>query len=179
MPRPLKLTAQGIALAAVAGLLALLVWRVTHQPHPPKLGKPAPAFTARRLDGKGELTLASLVGRPVVLNFWASWCGPCKSEAAALERTWNQYRGHGLIVLGVDYNDATSDARRFVSKRGLTFPIVRDRTGLIGDRYDLTGVPETFIIDRRGRVIEHIVAPVDRGKNVDTFARGLRAALNS
>ena len=179
MARPLKLTAQAVAVAAVAALLALLVWRVTHQPKPTKVGKPAPSFTAKRLDGDGTLSLTSFRGRPVVLNFWASWCGPCKSEAPALERTWKQYAKRGLVVLGVDYTDASSDARAFVAKKGLTFPIVRDGNGVIGTRYDLTGVPETFVIDRRGRLVDHLLAPVDRGDNKTAFASAIQKALAS
>jgi cytochrome c biogenesis protein CcmG/thiol:disulfide interchange protein DsbE len=177
--RPVKLGAQLLAGAAVAALLALLVWRVTHQAKPTKIGKPVPTFTANRLDGNGRLSLASFRGRAVVVNFWASWCGPCKSEAPALERTWKQFAKRGLVVLGVDYTDASSDGRRFVAKRGLTFPIVRDVSGLIGSRYSLTGVPETFVIDRHGRLVDHLLAPIDRGENVAAFSRAIRKALAS
>lgn len=179
MPRPLKLSVQAIALAAVAGLLALLVWRVTHEGKPTSIGKPVPGFKAPRLDGSGALTLASFRGRPVIVNFWASWCAPCKSEAPALERTWQEYRKRGLVVLGVDYTDASSDARHFVAKRKLTFPIVRDSNGLIGSAYRLTGVPETFVLDRRGRLVQHLLAPVDSGDNRAEFAAAIRKAFAS
>ena len=100
--RLLKLSAQAVALAAVAGLLGLLVWRLTHQSHPPKIGGPAPNFTLRRLQGVGTLELKSLRGHPVVLNFWASWCVPCKAEAATLQREWTRYRKQGVVFVGVD-----------------------------------------------------------------------------
>jgi cytochrome c biogenesis protein CcmG/thiol:disulfide interchange protein DsbE len=79
----------------------------------------------------------------------------------------------------VDYTDASSDARAFVRKRGLTFPIVRDQSGSIGTRYDLSGVPETFVIDRRGRLVDHLLAPVDSGDNRARFARALGKVLAS
>ncbi len=177
MAASVKRVLQGVTVAVVAGLLGLLIWKVVHQSKPTKVGKPAPAFTAKRLDGRGDLSLTSFRGRPVVLNFWASWCDPCKAEAPALERAWKEYGHQGLVVLGVDYTDASSDARAFVRKRGLTFPIVRDGSGQIGTRYHLSGVPETFVIDRRGRLVEHLLAPIDEGDNVKRFARAVRDAL--
>ncbi len=177
MPRPLKLSAQALTLAVVAGLLALLIWRVTHQAKSTRVGKAVPGFRAERLDGRGELSLASFRGKPVVLNFWASWCNPCKTEAPRLEAAWQRYRDQGVVV--VDYTDASSDARRFVTKRGLTFPIVRDPSGKIGNSYRLTGVPETFVIDRKGRLVEHLLAPVDSGRNRSAFAQAIRDALVS
>src|SRR6516162_10381552 len=96
-----RLVAQMITLACVAGLLALLVWKLTHQQHAPPVGSPAPAFTLPRLDGPGSVSLASLRGHPVVLNFWASWCTPCKAEARVLERNWKRYRSRGIVFVGV------------------------------------------------------------------------------
>ena len=182
MAHPLKLSLQVVAIAVVAGLLALLVWKITHQPHPVKIGGPAPAFALDRLDGNGTLALASLRGKAVVLNFWASWCGPCKSESKALQQAYMRYRGQGVVVLGVDYHDLVSDARSFVSKHGLTYPIVRDGSGLLADRYDVTGVPETFFIDRRGRLVgTHIEGPVNHPLNggAEAFPAGIEAALHS
>jgi cytochrome c biogenesis protein CcmG, thiol:disulfide interchange protein DsbE len=179
MPRRLKLGLQVLSVTVVAGLLALLVWKIVHQTKSTKVGQPVPGFTAERLEGGGKLSLAAYRGRPVVVNFWASWCAPCKSEAPALQRTWQRYQRAGLVVLGVDYTDASSDARAFVRKRGLTFPIVRDQSGSIGTRYDLTGVPETFVIDRRGRLVDHLLAPVDSGDNVARFASALSKVLAS
>jgi cytochrome c biogenesis protein CcmG, thiol:disulfide interchange protein DsbE len=178
--RSLKIAGQIVALAAVAGLLGLLVWRLTHQSKPPKLGGPAPNFTARRMDGGGTFDLASLRGRPVVLNFWASWCEPCKQEAKALEHAWRQYKGQGVVFVGVDYHDVTGDARRFLEHHGVTYLAVLDGSGRIGDRYGLTGVPETFFVDRRGRLVgDHILGPITLEKWADVFRNGVRAALDS
>jgi cytochrome c biogenesis protein CcmG, thiol:disulfide interchange protein DsbE len=177
--RSLKLGAQGLALAGVVGLFALLVWKVTHHPRPVKLGAAAPAFDLERLDGSGKLALASLGGRVRVLNFWATWCVPCKSESPALQRLWEQYRKQGVVFVGVDYNDVASDARRFVRKHGLTYPMVRDRAGSTASRYDLTGVPETFVVDRSGRLVEHFVGPIDVRDTERDFRRAVDRALRS
>jgi cytochrome c biogenesis protein CcmG/thiol:disulfide interchange protein DsbE len=176
--RTLKLTGQVVALAAVAGLLGLLVWRLTHQSKPPKIGGPAPAFSLRRLDTSGTLALASLRGKPVVLNFWASWCVPCKGEAKMLEDAWQRYRSQGVVFVGIDWHDVKSDARRFLDHHGVTYPTVLDGSGSITDRYGVVGVPETYFIDRRGRLVgEHIVGTVVNQK--DRFRSGVEAALGS
>ena len=174
--RALKLSGQVVALAAVAGLLGLLVWRLTHQPKAPAIGGPAPAFSLRRVDAPGRLDLASLRGKPVVLNFWASWCIPCKGEAAMLEQAWQRYRKQGVVFVGVDYHDVTSDARRFLSHHGVTYPSVQDGSGNVADRYGVSAVPETYFVDRRGRLVGvHIVGTVVN--QVAAFRSGVEAAL--
>jgi cytochrome c biogenesis protein CcmG, thiol:disulfide interchange protein DsbE len=169
--RTAKGAMQIVGLAAVAALLALLVWKLTHQNHAPKVGATAPAFTLQRLGGDGRVDLASLRGRPVVINFWASWCGPCKGEAKVLENAWTAYRGRGVAFLGVDYHDVTSDAKRFVAAHALTFPMVEDGSGSITEsKYGVTQVPETFVLDRAGKIVVHVPGPVT--------AESLRAALD-
>ena len=174
--RTLKVTGQVVALAAVAGLLGLLIWRLTHQSKPPKIGGPAPAFSLKRVDAPGTLDLASLRGKPVVLNFWASWCEPCKGEATMLEQASRQYRKQGVVFLGVDYHDVTRDARTFLEHHGVTYPTVQDGSGSVADRYGVSAVPETYFIDRNGRLVgEHIRGTVVHQK--DAFRRGVEAAL--
>jgi cytochrome c biogenesis protein CcmG/thiol:disulfide interchange protein DsbE len=176
--RTLKLTGQVVVLAAVAGLLGLLVWRLTHQSKPPKIGAAAPGFSLKRVDSDGTLALASLRGKPVVLNFWASWCGPCKGEATLLEQAWQRYRSKGVVFIGVDYHDVTGDARRFLERHDITYPTVQDGSGMIADRYGVSAVPETYFIDRRGRLVgEHIKGTV--ANQQDAFFRGVAAALGS
>ena len=173
MTARLKTTAQLLALACVAGLLALLVYSVVHQEHAPGVGSTAPVFTLRRLDGPGRVSLASYRGKPVVLNFWASWCQPCKGEAAVLERDWRSYNTRGVVFLGVDYHDLPADARRFVSAHALTFPMLEDGSGNVTSRYGISQVPETYVLNRQGRVVAHLAGPItDPG-----FAVRFRAAL--
>ncbi len=173
MTRRVKLTAQVAALGCVAGLLALLVWSVVHQQHAPRVGAMAPAFTLRKLDGGGKVSLATFRGKPVVLNFWASWCEPCKSEAAVLERDWTSYRHRGVVFLGVDYHDLASDARRFVSAHALTFTMLQDGSGKVTGSYGISQVPETYVLDRQGRVVAHLAGPI----TAPAFAGEFRSAL--
>jgi cytochrome c biogenesis protein CcmG, thiol:disulfide interchange protein DsbE len=128
--------------------------------------KPAPALALPRLDGGGRATLAGYRGRVVVLNFWASWCEPCRRESPLLERWHRRISRRGGTVLGVDALDVTSDARRFVRDFRLTYPMLRDREGDSAADYGLTGYPESVVIDRRGRI-----AAVRRGPVDDTWLR--------
>jgi cytochrome c biogenesis protein CcmG, thiol:disulfide interchange protein DsbE len=176
-----KLGAQSLAVAAVAALAAVLVWRLTHETPPPKAGAPAPSFSLHRLDGTGAVSLRSLRGKTVVLNFWASWCDPCKREAPALEQLWRQYRGRGVVVLGVDSGDARSDANRFLSAHGITYPIVVDPNLMVAaNHYGVPGFPATFVIDPQGRVVGGaILGPISDKGFSETFHRDLETALRS
>jgi cytochrome c biogenesis protein CcmG/thiol:disulfide interchange protein DsbE len=173
MTRRLKAVAQLLALGCVAGLLGLLVWKLGHQQHAPPVGSVAPAFTLRRLDEPGKVSLKSYRGKPVVLNFWASWCEPCKTEAAVLERDWTSYRNRGVVFLGVDYHDLASDARRFVNAHALTFPMLEDGSGRVTGSYGISQVPETYVLDKQGRVVAHLAGPITD----PSFAGEFRSAL--
>jgi cytochrome c biogenesis protein CcmG/thiol:disulfide interchange protein DsbE len=170
----IKLVAQLLALGLVAGLLALLVWQLRRQHHAPPVGSVAPAFTLRRLDGPGKVSLAAYRGKPVVLNFWASWCEPCKTEAAVLERDWTSYRHHGVVFLGVDFHDLNSDARRFVRAHALTFTMLEDGSGNVTTgRYGVTQAPETYVLNRQGKIVAHLAGPITN----PSFAGEFRSAL--
>jgi cytochrome c biogenesis protein CcmG/thiol:disulfide interchange protein DsbE len=154
---------QGLAVALVASLVGLLVWQVTTKEAGAGLvgaveggEKPAaPPLELPALDGDGTVSLSEYRGRAVVLNFWASWCEPCKREAPMLEDAWRRYRDRGLVVIGVDAQDFKRDARRFVKRYGLTYPIAYDGPGESLSRYGLSGFPETWWIDRRGRLVAY------------------------
>jgi cytochrome c biogenesis protein CcmG/thiol:disulfide interchange protein DsbE len=175
------MTAQAVALAAVAVLLGLLIWHLTHQPKHAKAGEAAPTFVLQRLDHDDVLDLSSFRGKGVVLNFWASWCAPCKREARTLEQSWRSYRGRGLVVLGVDANDVDSDARRFMRAHGITYPVVRDSNGSIAaNSYNVSDLPMTFFINRKGLLVgDAIRGAVGDSQYRSDFRRGIQEALGS
>jgi cytochrome c biogenesis protein CcmG/thiol:disulfide interchange protein DsbE len=111
-------------------------------------------------EADGRLRLSELRGAPVVLNFWASWCVPCRQEAPELERFWRAQRGGGAIVLGLDMQDVTDDAHAFVRQFGMTYPNVRDRGNDAARRYGTTGIPETFFVSPAGRIVGHVIGVV-------------------
>lgn len=181
MPGPLKLVSQALAVAGVGVLASILVWRLTHQTPPPKVGGRAPAFSLPRLTGDGDVSLASLRGKTVILNFFASWCGPCKQEAPDLESFWRRYRSEGVLVLGVDSGDTRGSARRFLSAHGVTYPIVFDPGETLAyGPYALPGLPVTYVLNRHGRIVGNPVlgAVSDQG-NSGQFTRELKAAMSA
>lgn len=105
----------------------------------------------------GRLSLRELRGSPVVLNFWASWCVPCREESPDLERQWRATRAAGVVVLGLDMQDVTDDAREFIREFGLTYPMVREGGNDTARKYGTTGIPETFFISPAGRVVGHVI----------------------
>lgn len=160
----LKVAAQVLAVALVAALLALLGWKVTHQQGRNLVSdvsndrKPAaPEFTLSRLDRDGELALESLRGKVVLVNFWATWCDPCKNEIPRLQAAWNRYEKRGVVFVGVDVNDFRGHARDLIRRYGVTYPNVFDGAGRALAKYGGLPLPKTFLIDRRGRVVDYHV----------------------
>ncbi len=184
-PGRIQRVAQLAALIGVAALLGLLIWKVafgktTGAADELAKGKlvHAPAFTLDRLDRDGQLGVADLRGKAVVVNFWASWCIPCRDEAPVLQKTYERYRDRGLVVLGVDVNDFRQDARRFMGRYGVTYPVVYDGKGSTVGKWGVRGFPETFFVDRTGKLVgERIEGAVDIDRNRDAFQRGVALAL--
>jgi cytochrome c biogenesis protein CcmG/thiol:disulfide interchange protein DsbE len=125
---------------------------------------PAATRSLPLLSGAGRASLASYAGRVVVLNFWASWCKPCEAEAPLLERAQTQLERHGGTVLGVAYLDVTPDARSFVRRYRLGYPDLRDADGEFAHAYGTDRLPESFVVDRRGRI-----AAISRGEIDQAF----------
>jgi cytochrome c-type biogenesis protein len=121
----------------------------------PRIGSPAPAYAARTLDGK-ELALADLRGEVVLLNIWATWCGPCVREMPRLEALHREFGARGVRVVGVniDRGSAEETVRRYLARHGITFTILLDSDDAVSTRFRAMGVPETFLIDHEG-IVRH------------------------
>ncbi|NDJ55093.1 MAG: TlpA family protein disulfide reductase [Chloroflexi bacterium] len=119
----------------------------------------APDFTLRTYAGD-EVRLSDLGGQVVVLNFWASWCLPCRDEAPVLEQAWRDYQPRGVMFVGVGYQDTDRRALAYLDEFGISYPNGPDLRSQISDDYNIRGVPETFIIDRQGNVVFFVAAPI-------------------
>lgn len=132
---------------------------------------PAPDFTMPILGSSDSLSLSSFRGEVVVVNFWGSWCGPCRREAPDLESTWRAYRSQGVRFLGVDEQDDEGAALAFVKEFGITYPsVVDDNASAVAGDYRVFGLPTTVIVDRRGRIVYRLTGYLD--------AAVLRSALD-
>ena len=145
----------------------------------PLIGHPAPDFTLGTLGPHSgsapTIHLASLKGKPIMLNFWASWCNPCQHEAPLLQRTWQRVQSQGIIFLGIDFQDAQSDGLNFLRTYGVTYPNVVDPDGSVTINYGVSGVPETFFLDRHGIVVQKVIGELTE----QTLQSNLQAILRS
>jgi cytochrome c biogenesis protein CcmG/thiol:disulfide interchange protein DsbE len=166
--------AQAAAVTVVLALLGVLVWHWAHQgASRVTAGEIAPLWTKNRVDTTGTLSLASLRGKVVVLNFWQSYCAPCTHEARLLADTSRSWSGKGVVFVGVDEQDLRGPAVKFMRRFNITYPIVADDLALTG-HYGVTGYPETFFIDRHGRVVSpHIIGPATQKQLEDGIKRAL------
>jgi cytochrome c biogenesis protein CcmG/thiol:disulfide interchange protein DsbE len=181
LARRLKLGGQVLALLLVAGLVGLFVWQLTSDDGKQiasdvREGKTpgAPAFTLPSLAGEGEVTLSSFRDKVVVLNFWASWCIPCKKETPRLQEAWERHRRDGLVVLGVDTLDFDGDGRRFLRRYGVTYPNVHDGRGAVLSDYGGTPLPKTFFV-KDGKIVAYIWGEASEEDLADAIGRALRS----
>lgn len=136
------------------------------------VGKAAPGFLLERLGG-GEMSLDELLGRPVVLNFWTTWCVECRTEAPELEAFYRRY-GDQVAVVGIDMREPGSVVRTFVEEHDLTYPILLDRSERVARSYRVRGVPETWILDAEGVARYHHIGPI-RYEQLEQMLAGLAA----
>lgn len=154
----------GTVVSIVLALLALFFWGLRTNAGAPvggdvALSRPAPDFTVTTFT-RQQVKLSDLRGQVVVLNFWASWCVPCREEAAQLNAAYQTLHPRGTVFLGIVWNDTDADARAFMRQYATPYESARDTNGKIAIDYGITGVPETFIIDKSGRLTRKWVGPV-------------------
>jgi cytochrome c biogenesis protein CcmG/thiol:disulfide interchange protein DsbE len=160
-----------IILLVFVGFLALRL-RETNQSEQRAAGE-APPFTFTTFDGQ-TISLADLEGKGVVLNFWASWCDPCREEAALLEATWRREQDNGIVFIGLDYLDQEPAAKAYLAEYGISYPNGPDLQSQAARRYGIKGVPETFFISPEGQITEIVIGPiVDQGK-MDAYLAEIR-----
>jgi peroxiredoxin len=170
MPRPVLL----LAILALAAALAGCSDRggLAVAPTPPDDRAPAPAFELPDLRGGEQVSLAGYRGRPLLLNFWASWCGPCIEEMPAIAEFARS--NEDIAVLGIASMDRPEDSREFVDGKDIDFDLAVDRSGEVLGRYGSTGLPTTVLIDTDGRVVSTVFGPLD-GDDLDSLGETLRA----
>lgn len=163
------------------GLISLLAYgfsRDARYIHSPLIAAPAPSFTLTLFDGK-LIRLEDFRGTAVLLNFWASWCIPCRAESVALESAWKRNKDRGVIFIGINIQDKEEDARAFMKEFGITYLNGPDDSGRIAIDYGVWGIPETFFIDPQGRITyKHageVKAPLIQAK-LDEALRGIVSA---
>jgi thiol-disulfide isomerase/thioredoxin len=161
-----------VVLALAALVVAGCSSEVSVNPTPTEERDPAPEFTLPDLRDGADISLAAYRGTPVLINFWASWCGPCREEMprlAAFARDQDEVR-----VLGVAVNDAPADSRRFADEKDADFPMAVDRRGEVVARYGATGLPATVLVDAEGRIVSTVFGPVEE-RDLEGFAATLTA----
>ena len=153
--------------ALVLGLLALVAFQMRRNgplaAGPVGAGEMAPPFEITTFEGQ-TLKLADLRGQVVVVNFWASWCIPCEQEAAELENTWRRYKDKGVVFIGVDYVDTETAAKAFMQRFDITYPNGPDLGTRISQAYRIKGVPETYVVDKTGRLAFVKIGPFQQGE---------------
>jgi cytochrome c biogenesis protein CcmG/thiol:disulfide interchange protein DsbE len=177
-----KLVLQVGAIVLVGLLIALLGWRLAGRQEGVNLASQAqrgerpasPDFTLPTLAGDEEVTLSSFRGKPVVLNFWASWCVPCREEAAAFRAAHEKW-GDRVVFIGVDAQDFVVDARKFVERYGVEYTNVHDGSGSTLGRFGITGFPETLWLDAEGRIVAFEPGQTD----AEAIERNIRLALGA
>jgi cytochrome c biogenesis protein CcmG/thiol:disulfide interchange protein DsbE len=150
-----RVAAYGILLA----LLGLLAWGLVKSQRGQVRSGTAPDFTLVGFDGR-KATISALSGQVVIVNFWASWCPPCREEAAYLEQTWRKYQGRGVVFIGVDYVDTEKEALAYIKEFDITYINGPDIGTRISQAYNIQGVPETFYVAKNGELRGLKVGPL-------------------
>ena len=162
----LKTLGIGLIFVVVTALIVLLAWGIVNKTPATglsgktRIAKQAPDFQLYLQDNT-KFTLSEQIGKPIVVNFWASWCEPCRDEAPVLENIWRMYQDQALVLIGINTQDNLLDASNFVREFGITYPYGSDIDGIITIDYGVVGLPVTFFINRNGIVDQRWVGALD------------------
>ncbi|MFZ1770045.1 MAG: TlpA disulfide reductase family protein [Caldilinea sp.] len=165
---------QTVFVLILVGFVVLLALRLvqTNQSEQRAAGE-APPFTFTTFQGE-TIALEDLRGQGVVLNFWASWCNPCRDEAALLEATWRREKDNGIVFIGLDYLDQEPAAKAYLAEFDITYPSGPDLQSAAARRYGIKGVPETFFIDPQGNIQELVIGPIVSQNRLDELLDQIR-----
>jgi cytochrome c biogenesis protein CcmG/thiol:disulfide interchange protein DsbE len=165
---------QGVFVLILLAFVLLLAARLiqTNQSEQRASGG-APEFTFTTFDGQ-TISSTDLLGKGVVLNFWASWCDPCRDEAAMLEETWQREQGNDIVFIGLDYLDQEPAAKAYLAEFGITYPSGPDLQSAAARRYGIKGVPETFFIDPQGKITDIVIGPIVSQPKMDEYLAKIR-----
>lgn len=173
-------TRRYVIFGIVVVFIGFLAWGLFTRNQTQPTSGPAPHFTLTLYDGyhgnveKSPINLADLRGKVVLINFWASWCIPCADEAADLQAAYAAYKDRGVVFLGIDWLDNEADARNYLKKFGITFANGPDLQTKIGPTYHISGVPETYILDKQGNVRFTKISPVSTNELAVQFEKLLK-----
>jgi cytochrome c biogenesis protein CcmG/thiol:disulfide interchange protein DsbE len=167
-----------VGLTTVVAAIVAVGWQAAHRSTTsaaPIVGSNvvAPDFRLERIDAHGVIRRRDYGGKVMVVNFWASWCGPCKDEAPILEGAWRRWQSRGLEVVGIATRDSPGSAQAFARSHGLTYALADDPAGAIADSYRVNSLPQTFVVSPSGRVLARLVGAYDGA----TLDRQLRRAF--
>ena len=160
----------GILLLFVV-LLAWRLWDTNRSEH--RASGMAPPFTFTTFEGE-TISLDDLQGQGVVVNFWASWCDPCRDEAALLEQTWRREKDNGIVFIGLDYLDQEPAAKAYLAEFGITYPNGPDLRSEAARRYGIKGVPETFFINSAGEIAQTVIGPIVNEAQMESYLAEIR-----
>lgn len=165
----------GVAWIALSRAPEQVAAALNGRPSLPQTGFTAPDFTLEMLGG-GAVSLSELRGQPVLINFWATWCPPCRAEMPAIQRVYERYRDQGFTVLAVDLQESEAQVAAFAGEMELTFPILMDRDGSVFARYRVMGLPSTFFVDQAGIIQEVTVGGPMTEAFIESQVTGLLTA---
>jgi cytochrome c biogenesis protein CcmG/thiol:disulfide interchange protein DsbE len=179
---PQKISTFGVvSILVILGLLGVIAYALYKRSQTQPTSGPAPAFAVTMYDfdqiamSGQQVQLKDLRGKAVVVNFWASYCDPCKIEAPMLERVWNDYKAQGVVFLGLNTNDPLKNALDYLTEYGITYPNAPDEGSHIEDAYRITGIPETFVISAQGKIVRHFMSEPNERELRDMIDQALRS----